>query len=350
MSFPVLLDACVLLPYQLCDLLLRLAETDMYRPLWSNEILDEVERNLVTSFGKTPQQARRRVNQMRTAFPLADVDNYENLMPAMTNHPKDRHVLAAAVRGGAAVIVTANLRDFPPTALSRYEIEAIHPDEFLQDQLDLDPRRTRRCLTEQRAAYTRPGLSIAEFYRTLRLTVPVFADQTEALEDGQPAQGSYLPPDDLSDGPPTPLPLEIVSDNDAHNAFFPEGAEPDPTTPLGSAYLWWSALLNLDKYRVAIEDLSYNPADWGDYTSVAAELDGWSMMQNVLYCEDAPAQIVYVKFMPDTGWSMRAFDEAPLEVAQILTLVNCPDSWWRVWGISKNYFPSANRVIHGIED
>ena len=114
--------------------------------------------------------------------------------------------------------------------------------------------------------------------------------------------------------------------------------------------MWWSALLNLDKYGVAIEDRSYHPADWGDYTSGAAELDGWSMMQNVLYCEDAPAQIVYVKFMPDTGWSMRAFDEAPLEVAQILTLVNCPDRWWRVWGISKNYFPSANRVIHGIED
>jgi predicted nucleic acid-binding protein len=348
MSFPALLDACVLLPYQLCDLLLRLAETDMYRPLWSQEILDEVERNLVTRFGKTPPQARRRVDQMRTAFPLANVDSYEDLTPAMTNHPKDRHVLAAAIRGGAAVVVTANLKDFPPAAFLRYEIEAIHPDEFLQDQLDLDPGRTLRCLAEQRAAYTRPSMSIAEFYRTLRLTVPEFADQAEALEDGQSAEGSHPTPSKTTTS--TPLPLEIVSGEAAHNAFFPDGAEPDLTTPLGSAYLWWAALLNLNEYRVALENLSYNPADWGDYTSVAAELDGWSMMQNVLYCEDAPAEIAYVKFMPDTGWSMRAFDEAPLEVAQILTLVTCSDGCWRVWGISKNYFPSARRVLQGDEE
>lgn len=77
---------------------------------------------------------------------------------------------------------------------------------------------------------------------------------------------------------------------------------------------------------------------------------GWSMMQNVRYCEDAPDQIAYVKFMPDSGWSMRAFDEAPLGQAQILTLVATPDGCWYVWGVSKNYFPSANRVIHGIED
>lgn len=87
MSFPALLDACVLLPYQLCDLLLRLAEADMYRPLWSEEILAEVERNLATAFAKTPQQAHRRVAQMRTAFPVATVRRYEQLTSTMTNHP-----------------------------------------------------------------------------------------------------------------------------------------------------------------------------------------------------------------------------------------------------------------------
>ena len=74
MSFVALLDSCVLLPYQLCDLLLRLAETGLYRPLWSDEILTEVERNLVESFHRNPQQAQRRVDQMRAAFPLAYVD------------------------------------------------------------------------------------------------------------------------------------------------------------------------------------------------------------------------------------------------------------------------------------
>jgi hypothetical protein len=81
----------------------------------------------------------------------------------MTNHPKDRHVLACRTPSSAAVIVTASLKDFLPVAVSRYEIEPIHPDEFLQDQLDLYPRRTMRCLTEQRAAYRRSSMSIPEF-------------------------------------------------------------------------------------------------------------------------------------------------------------------------------------------
>lgn len=180
MPVPVLLDACVLLPYQLCDLLLRLGEADLYRPLWSADILDEVERNLVGSFDKTPRQAHRRVQQMQAAFPHAAVEDYADLTPVMTTHPKDRHVAAAAVRGGAAVIVTANLKDFPPRALDRYDIDAVHPDRFLQDQLDLDPQRTLTCLREQRTAYTRPQLTTTDFYRTLRVTVAEFAQRAEA--------------------------------------------------------------------------------------------------------------------------------------------------------------------------
>jgi predicted nucleic acid-binding protein len=108
----VLLDACALLPYQLANLLLRLADAEMYEPLWSEEILAEVERNLVEKFNVPPEKASRRLARMRSAFPNAVVDSYEELVPVMTNHPKDRHVAAAAVRAGAALIVTANLRDF----------------------------------------------------------------------------------------------------------------------------------------------------------------------------------------------------------------------------------------------
>ncbi len=216
MAFRILLDACVLLPYQLCDLLLRLAEDDMYEPLWSGEILDEVERNLATTFKKTPEQARRRIGHMRAAFPFAAVDNYEVLMSAMTNHPKDRHVLAAAVRGGAAFIVTANLKDFPTDALARYDIEAIHPDDFLQDQLDLDPDRTIRCIAQQRDDYTRPALTFDDFYRAMHATVPVFADRAAAVERER------FDPD-------APLPLEIVSSEEALHAFFPDGG-PQPET------------------------------------------------------------------------------------------------------------------------
>lgn len=336
MSFRVVLDACVLLPYQLCDVLLRLAESDMYEPLWSDDILNEVERNLVAKFAKTPAQASRRVGQMRENFPVSAVDGYRDLIPTMTNQPKDRHVLAAAVRGGAAAIVTANLTDFRPDALRRYDIEAIHPDEFLQDQLDLDPARTLRCLVEQRDAYTRPAFSTNEFYRSLAKTVPMFAAEAER------AEAARIDPD-------TPLPLEIVPGEDAMLAFFPDG-EPTPATPLGSAFLWWRALLNIDDYLAVLETLSSNPSDWGDFRAIVETLQGWSIMQNVETCADAPDSIAYIKFMPDLGHPMRAFGTVPLTRVQVLTVVKCPDGYWRVWGLSENYFPSAARVLHGIEE
>lgn len=110
MAFPAFLDACVLLPISLTDTLLRLAQANTYRPLWSDQVLDEVERNLPkVSDAVTPQKARKRIDAMRGAFPDAMVTGYEALISAMTNDEKDRHVLAAAVKGGAEVVVTANL-------------------------------------------------------------------------------------------------------------------------------------------------------------------------------------------------------------------------------------------------
>ena len=102
MAFPAFLDACVLVPIALTDTLLRLAEADTYRPLWSDDVLGEVERNLPkVSRTVTPTKARCRIDMMRTNFPDALVTGYEALIPIMANDPKDRHVLAAAIRGDA---------------------------------------------------------------------------------------------------------------------------------------------------------------------------------------------------------------------------------------------------------
>ncbi|MPZ83165.1 MAG: PIN domain-containing protein [Actinophytocola sp.] len=174
MAFPALLDACVLIPIKLTDLLLRLAEANTYRPLWSQDVLDEVERNL-PRLDVAPDKAHRRVQQMRDTFPDALVTGYEALIPTMTNHPKDRHVLAAAVRADAAVIVTHNVKDFPSSALLPYDIDAVHPDDFLLDQLDLYPAQTRRCVREQVAACQNPLITVAQLLSTLDKTVPRFA-------------------------------------------------------------------------------------------------------------------------------------------------------------------------------
>jgi len=326
----VVLDACVLLPYQLADLLLRLADAELYEPLWSDEILDEVERNLVEKFGITAHQASRRLGHMRSAFPNATIKDFDNLVDGMTTHPKDRHVAAAAVRGGAALVVTANLKDFPAESLAPYDLVAVHPDEFLQDQLDLDRATTVRCLREQRAAYTWPQFTFTEFYTSLGKTVPDFAKLAALVEN-----------DDWDSE--DPLPLEIVSSEEAQQAFFPDGP-PEPTNPLGAAFLWWTALLSKTELFTALQNLTWHPPAWGDYEWASEMLEGTGLMQFVERCVDDD-DIAYVKFMPDVDHPMVAFGEARIANAKVLTLVRCEDGWWRAWGLSDNgYFPPAAEV------
>lgn len=167
MSFPVVLDTCVLLPISVADLVLRLAEAKLFRVLWSEEILEELERNLVAKINLGPEAAARRLRFMRQAFPDALVENHQALIDSMICDEKDRHVLAAAVRSNAELIVTYNLKDFPPASTGPYDIEAVSPDEFLLDQLDLFPVVVLRCLEGQAAAYRDPRLSTDDLVRQL---------------------------------------------------------------------------------------------------------------------------------------------------------------------------------------
>jgi hypothetical protein len=98
------------------------------------------------------------------------VTGYDSLIDGMTNDPKDRHVLAAAVRANAAVIVTFNLRDFPEPALKPYDILAVHPDDFLLDQLDLYPGLTVEVLEQQAASHRREPTTIARLLPLLERT------------------------------------------------------------------------------------------------------------------------------------------------------------------------------------
>lgn len=175
MLFPVLLDACALIPMPEADLLLRIAAAKQYRPLWTDEILDEVEKNLMVKLGRTPVQARRRVDRMREAFPHAMVDGHRPLIPQMTNDPKDRHVLAAAVRGNASLIVTWNVRDFPPESLVPYEVEVRTSDDFLCDQLDLAEPAVLTSVEECVAQLRRPVVSMGEYIERISGALPLFA-------------------------------------------------------------------------------------------------------------------------------------------------------------------------------
>src|ERR1039457_4327260 len=119
-QYIAVLDACVLAPMPLADTLLRLAEEPaFYVPKWSREILNEVASTLA-KFGYSNEQIKRRIVAMQAAFEDAVITGYEDLVPAMRNDPKDRHVLAAAVRNGAHAIVSNNKRHFPKELLEPY--------------------------------------------------------------------------------------------------------------------------------------------------------------------------------------------------------------------------------------
>ncbi len=144
------LDACVLIPMPVADTLLRLAEEPaFYTPRWSEDILKEVRRTLSSKFAYSEEQATRRVKAMNAAFPEAMVIGYESLMDSMKNHPKDRHVLATAVRCGAHVIVTNNQKDFPRESLEPFGLECVSADKFLEDQYHLNPDLFISKLVEQ---------------------------------------------------------------------------------------------------------------------------------------------------------------------------------------------------------
>ena len=135
MAFVALLDANVLYPAYLRDLLLRLVQAGVYQPRWSAEILEEVARNVKEGRDAAGQEkVDRMISLMKHHFEDAEVTGYEGLVPAMTNDQKDRHVLAAAITGGADVIVTYNLKHFPPHSRKPYNIDAQGPDEFLLHQ------------------------------------------------------------------------------------------------------------------------------------------------------------------------------------------------------------------------
>lgn len=179
-EYAAILDACVLVPMPLCDTLLRLAEEPAaFRPLWSNEILQEVAGAMVKKLGKTTKQAQHRIEQMQEAFPEALVSVPPGLLKAIDCMPdaKDRHVLAAAIKGGAHAIVTQNLKHFPQSCLDEYGILCQSADDFLVHQFHLCAYQILEKLDIQASNL---GLERATILENLKLLAPKFAAEVEA--------------------------------------------------------------------------------------------------------------------------------------------------------------------------
>lgn len=138
--YTVIYDACVLYPAPLRDLLIQLATANLFRAKWTNEIHEEWIRSVLKDRSDlTIEQLERARRLMDTAVLDCLVTGYEPLIQAIDLPDKDdRHVVAAAIHARADAVVTYNLKDFPSKILERYNLEAIHPDEFINYQIDLD--------------------------------------------------------------------------------------------------------------------------------------------------------------------------------------------------------------------
>ncbi|MDE0117140.1 MAG: PIN domain-containing protein [bacterium] len=164
MAFGATYDACVLHSAALRDFLVRLAETGLFRANWSEDILDEMVSSVLKHRPHLePAQLERTRELMCEAVPGCLTSGYRALIEGLElPDPDDRHVLAAAIRAGAQVIVTENVADFPAQSLDEYDMEAQTPDVFVLHLIDLSPTAVARVIEEQAAALRQPPLSTSE--------------------------------------------------------------------------------------------------------------------------------------------------------------------------------------------
>jgi hypothetical protein len=169
-TLTVVYDACVLYPAPLRSFLMYLALTDLFRARWTDAIHQEWMRNVRTDFPDITEAQTERIRNLMNAH-VRDclVTGYEPLIPSL-NLPDldDRHVLAAAIRTGASIIVTSNLADFPASELGKYDIEAQHPDEFIVHLLELAPEVVCAAANRQRESLKNPRMNVDEFLASLQ--------------------------------------------------------------------------------------------------------------------------------------------------------------------------------------
>ncbi|MBD2296855.1 PIN domain-containing protein [Anabaena sphaerica FACHB-251] len=168
-NFTVIYDACVLYPAPLRDFLMRLAVTDLFKARWTDAIHSEWIKNVLNNRSDlTIEQLNRTKNLMNSHVRDCLVTGYEALIEGLQlPDSNDRHVLAAAIRCNASVIVTFNLKDFPAQALSPYGIESQHPDDFILHLIDLNPTEIYKVVKIHINSLKNPPKTLEQYLNTL---------------------------------------------------------------------------------------------------------------------------------------------------------------------------------------
>jgi predicted nucleic acid-binding protein len=162
--FVVVLDANVLFPFRVRDVLLTFKQEGLFRARVTDEILDEWTRNLIRLKPHLEKSVRQQEAVIRSTFEECFVTGHQPLMAGLKlPDPDDRHVLAAAIRCSAQVIVTENHKDFPSEVLDEYGVERLGADDMLANTYDLFPSGGARALRRVRKRYDNPAMSPSEF-------------------------------------------------------------------------------------------------------------------------------------------------------------------------------------------
>ena len=147
-----LLDANVLYPTVLREILIGVAREGLFTPIWSDRILEEWARATVKLGPGAETIARGEISVLRSAFPRASVMPPDGLADRLwVPDPNDIHVLAAAVFAGADLIVTSNAQDFPRHILAEEHLDRRDPDQFLLMLLDKDRNKVGAVVERVRA-------------------------------------------------------------------------------------------------------------------------------------------------------------------------------------------------------
>ncbi len=168
-QYTALLDANVLYPAPIRDILMQLAVSDLFRAKWTADIHREWIEALLRNEPHRERAALERTRSlMDTAVRDCLVTGYKPLIPGLElPDPDDRHVLAAAIVGHCDVIVTKNLKHFPADVVQPYGIDVQHPDDFLLNHLNLFPGPFCTAVRKVRARLKNPPYSVQEYLQTL---------------------------------------------------------------------------------------------------------------------------------------------------------------------------------------
>lgn len=166
--FTAVLDTNIIFPVEIRDVLFWFAHFDLFTPKWSKHIFDEWE-DVMLRKGVSDIEIKKRTQFASLAFPDALVINYEPLIDGLTlKDKKDRHVLAAAIKTNANVIVTNNLKDFPNAYLAKFGLVAKSADDFLADIIDLNHRKAVESFRKLVLNRRNPDLDAYEVLDNLR--------------------------------------------------------------------------------------------------------------------------------------------------------------------------------------